>query len=64
MINKIYAVLVYVNDVKESRRFYETVLEMPLKYQEKGWIEFDLGETVFAILQRESEQGPLRPQKT
>jgi len=64
MVKKIYAVWVYAKDLDESRKFYENVLGLKFKFQQEGWIEFDLGETSFAILQRLAEQGPLKPQKT
>jgi len=64
MIKKIYAVWVYVKELKESRRFYEEVLGLKFKFQEGNWVEFDLGETVFAILERSKDKGLLKPQKT
>ncbi len=63
MIEKIYAIWTYVNDVKESRNFYENILGLKFKLADGDWIEFDLNGTSFAILQREASQGPLKAQK-
>ena len=52
-----------MHDIKESRDFYENILGLQFKFQDGDWIEFDLGGTAFAILQRQSSQGPVKPQK-
>lgn len=62
-VQKIYAVWIYVKDFKESRDFYEGILGLKPGYKEGEWLEYDLGETKLAILQREPEQGSLKPQK-
>ena len=56
----------YVRDIKESKRFYEDALGMKVKFASPDgqWIEFDLGETSFAILQRPAKKGELKPEKT
>ena len=64
MIQRIYATWIYVKNLETSKTFYEKVLGLKVKFQQGGWIEFDLGETSFAILQRAPDQGPLIPQKT
>lgn len=66
MIKRIYAKWVYVRDIEESRKFYEEALGMKVKFSSPDgkWIEFDLGDTSFAILQRPAEKGPLKPEKT
>ena len=64
MIKRIYAVWVYTNNLDESRRFYEEVLGLQFKFQNKAWVEFDLGGTSFAILERPKEKGQFKPQKT
>lgn len=62
-IKKVYAVWVYVRDLNESRRFYEEVIGLKFKLQEDDWIEFDLGDTSFGLLQRNKDE-KLEPQKT
>ncbi len=64
MIQKIYAVWVYVNDLEQSRSFYQNALGLKEKFQDEVWLEFDLGETSFALHERPEEKGPLKPQKT
>ena len=65
MINKIYSVWVYVKNLEESREFYEKILGLKFKSQEGKWIEFDLGGTSFAILERSKKIDPaVKPQKT
>jgi len=64
MIENIYAVWVYVRDLGESRRFYEDALGLEVRPQDGDWIEFDTGETAFALLHRKPEDGPVTPQKT
>ncbi|OGZ69866.1 MAG: glyoxalase [Candidatus Staskawiczbacteria bacterium RIFCSPHIGHO2_02_FULL_42_22] len=51
-VKKIYAVWVYVKDLAESRKFYEDVIGLKFKLQDGDWIEFDLGQTSFGLLQR------------
>jgi predicted enzyme related to lactoylglutathione lyase len=63
-VQKIYAVWTYVKDAEKSRSFYERVLGVQPRFQDGGWIEFDTGETTFAILERPKEKGALIPQKT
>lgn len=62
-IQKIYAVWAYVSNVEKSKNFYQTVLGVEPKLEDGGWIEFDTGETVFAILERPKEKGAVKPQK-
>ena len=63
MIKRIYAVWTYVNDLQVSRNFYENILGLKFKLRDGEWIEYSVGETSFAILQRQTNQGPLKPQK-
>jgi metallothiol transferase len=64
MIKKIFAVWIYVKDLAISRDFYENVLNLKFKFQDKDWVEYDLGDTTFALLQRPPTKGMLKPQKT
>lgn len=64
MIEKIYATWVYVSDIDQSLDFYQNKLELTVKETDGDWIEFDLGESSFAILKRPSEKGKVIPQKT
>lgn len=62
-IKKIYAVWIYVEDLKISRKFYENIIGLKVKFQQRTWVEFDLGETSFALLERHKGDA-LKPQKT
>jgi len=64
-IRKIYACWVYVSDMAQSVRFYQDI-GFTVKFVEKdgAWVEFDLGETSFALLQRLEEKGKVQPRKT
>ena len=64
-IRKIYACWVYVSDMAQSVRFYQDI-GFTVKFVEKdgAWVEFDLGETSFALLQRPEEKGKVQPRKT
>lgn len=62
-INKIYAVWVYTKDLDASKNFYEEVLGFKFKKRDGDWIEFDLGETSFALLKRHHGE-EITPQKT
>lgn len=62
-INKIYACWVYVSNLKRSKEFYEKI-GFTVKCIDSEWIEFDTGQTVFAILQRPKEKGKVEPEKT
>lgn len=65
MIEKIYATWVYVSDLERSVEFYRDRIGLPVKFATSdGWVEFDLGKTSFAILQRPTGKGPVVPQKT
>lgn len=63
MITKIYAVWVYVSDLQRSKDFYIQQMGFRMKFQQEDWIEFDLGETSFAILRRPLSKGAVKPQK-
>jgi metallothiol transferase len=62
-IKKIYAVWIYMMNLDESKKFYEDIIGLKFKFRKGNWIEFDLGETSFALLQRHRNE-PLQPQKT
>lgn len=64
MIKSIFAVWLYVKDLSQSRNFYENILGLKFKFQDQAWVEYDLGQTTFAILQRPADKGPIKPQKT
>lgn len=63
-ISKIYAVWVYVSDLAQSTNFYQSALSLRIKFQDNDWVEFDLGDTSFALLKRPGRRGPVKPQKT
>lgn len=54
----------YVKSAQTSKEFYEKVLGVKPRFQDNGWIEFDTGETTFAILERPKEKGAFTPYKT
>ncbi len=61
MIKGIYAVWIYVNNLEESRTFYEGVLGLKSKSKEGEWVEFDTGNSTFALLKSKEH---VKPQKT
>ncbi|GAB0481678.1 VOC family protein [Alistipes indistinctus] len=63
-ITNIYAVWVYIADIRRSVDFYTKHIGLTEKYREDDWIEFDLGTTSFAILKRPAEDGLVIPSKT
>lgn len=63
-IKKIYAVWIYVKDLEQSRKFFEQNFELKVRLRDKEWVEYNLGLTSFALLQRPKSKGPLKPQKT
>lgn len=63
-VQKIYAVWTYVKNIEESITFYENILGVKPRFQDNNWVEFDTGETTFAILERSAEKGVFKPQKT
>lgn len=62
-IKRIFACWVYVSNLSKSVDFYQSI-GFRIKYIEDKWIEFDLGETSFAILERPKSKGKVVPQKT
>lgn len=64
MIKNLFAVWIYVKDLVESRNFYEKLIGFKFKFQDQDWVEYDLGQTTFALLQRPKSKGPVKPQKT
>lgn len=62
-IKKIYACWIYVSNLDRSIEFYQS-MGFSIKYTEEDWVEFDLGETSFAILKRPENKGEVIPQKT
>ncbi|MBN2329451.1 MAG: VOC family protein [Candidatus Omnitrophica bacterium] len=64
-IKRINAVFIYVKDMAEMRRFYETVLGLNAPIVESDmWVEYDLPGSRFALHQGDerilNEQSPLR----
>ena len=62
-IKKIYACWVYVSDLQRSIEFYRNI-GFGIKLIDGDWVEFEVGETSFAILKRPESKGEVRPQKT
>lgn len=62
-IKKIYACWVYVSDLQRSIEFYQNI-GFRIKLIDSDWVEFDFGETSFAILKRPENKGKVIPQKT
>ena len=60
---KIYACWIYVSDLQKSKQFYQDI-GFELKLTDGDWIEFNFGETSFAILQRPAHKGDVIPSKT
>lgn len=60
---KIYACWIYVSDLQKSKCFYQDI-GFEVKLTDGDWIEFDLGETSFAILQRPAHKGSVVASKT
>ncbi len=60
---KIYACWIYVSDLQKSKDFYRNI-GFEIKLIDGDWVEFDLGETSFAILKRPQSKGRVIPQKT
>ncbi len=62
-IRKIYACWVYVSDLERSIKFYQEI-GFKIKLIDDDWVEFDMGETSFAILKRPETKGRVVPEKT
>lgn len=60
---KIYACWIYVSDLQKSKQFYQDV-GFEVKLTDEDWIEFNFGETSFAILQRPAHKGDVIASKT
>ena len=54
-IKRIYACWIYVSDLQRSQEFYRNI-GFEIKAIDGDRIEFDLGETSFAILKRTGEK--------
>lgn len=63
-VSKIYAKWIWVRDLAESRQFYEKALGVKVTLENSDWIEFRLGTTAFALLQRSESKGALAAEKT
>ena len=61
--SKIYACWIYVSDLQKSKQFYQSI-GFEVKLTDGDWIEFDLGETSFAILKRSANKGDVIASKT
>lgn len=61
--NKIYACWIYVSDLEKSKHFYQRI-GFEVKLTDGDWIEFDLGDTSFAILKRPRKKGDVIARKT
>nr|WP_245545294.1 DUF2867 domain-containing protein [Phocaeicola abscessus] len=60
---KIYACWIYVSDLQKSKQFYQD-MGFEVKLTNGDWIEFNFGETSFAILQRPAHKGDVIASKT
>lgn len=60
---KIYACWIYVSDLQKSKQFYQDI-GFEVKLTDEDWIEFNFGETSFAILQRPVHKGDVIASKT
>ena len=60
---KIYACWIYVSDLQKSKQFYQDI-GFEVKLTDEDWIEFNFGETSFAILQRPAHKGDVIASKT
>ena len=60
---KIYACWIYVSDLQRSKQFYQD-MGFEVKLIDRDWIEFNFGETSFAILQRLAHKGDVVASKT
>lgn len=60
---RIYACWIYVSDLEKSLHFYQSI-GFKIKFSEDSWVEFDLGQTSFAILERPKNKGNVIPGKT
>ena len=60
---KIYACWIYVSDLQRSKQFYQDI-GFEIKLRDRDWIEFNFGETSFAILQRPAHKGDVVASKT
>ena len=54
-VKRIYACWIYVSDLQRSKKFYRNI-GFEIKAIDGDRIEFDLGETSFAILKRTGEK--------
>ena len=63
MKRKIYACWIYVSDLQKSKQFYQDI-GFEVKLTDGDWIEFNFGETSFAILQRPAHKGDVIASKT
>ncbi|OGV92180.1 hypothetical protein A3B57_03740 [Microgenomates group bacterium RIFCSPLOWO2_01_FULL_47_10] len=52
MINKLDAVCLLVEDLKQSRNFYEKILNLEVSITDTGFVEYKLGETPLALFQK------------
>ena len=61
--SKIYACWIYVSDLQKSKQFY-LGMGFEVKLIDGDWIEFNFGETSFAILERPAYKGNVAASKT
>ena len=53
MFNKLYAACLLVDDFDKSLDFYKNILGLTVNSQEKGFVNFKLGETELAVFQKD-----------
>lgn len=56
-MERMYAAWIPVRDLAASRAFYENIFGLTVTREDGPWIEFDTGETVFALLERRNRPG-------
>lgn len=53
MFNKLYALCLLVNDLERSLVFYRDTLGLEVNSTDDGYVDFKLGETLYAIFQKD-----------
>lgn len=53
MFNKLYALCLLVNDLEKSLIFYRDTLGLEVNSTDDGYVDFKLGDTLYAIFQKD-----------
>ena len=64
LFTKVGTVILLVSDMAKSTKFYDDILELPIKTESSDWVEFFARETTLALHPLKSKSKNIKPSST